>query len=136
MEVFACIDQSENIEAANAQRRQADNVRRRERSSGCRVMKACRSPSAYPAQGRPRFAPRAGAVSLCNVEPESPAVIQLIVAAETMEPWHGTLAATTEEAKQTALFGLLCIDVEDVKRIAEFVRHLHAPSPFRLESAI
>jgi hypothetical protein len=36
----------------------------------------------------------------------------------------------------TVLLGLLCIDVQHIKRIGEFVRHLHAPFQSRLELAV
>jgi hypothetical protein len=46
-----------------------------------------------------------------------------------------SVAGSSAHHRQGSL-GLLCIDMQHIKRIGEFVRHLHAPFPSRLELAI
>src|SRR5450631_1568348 len=44
--------------------------------------------------------------------------------------------SASRSPSEAALLGLLCIDVQHIKRIGEFVRHLHAPFPSGLELAV
>jgi hypothetical protein len=48
---------------------------------------------------------------------------------------RSSVGGSSARRRQVSL-GLLCIDVQHIKRIGEFVRHLHAPFPSRLELAV
>ena len=48
---------------------------------------------------------------------------------------RGSVAGSSAQRRQASL-GLLCIDVQHIKSIGKFVRHLHAPFPSRLELAV